>query len=153
MESIIWRGYRRVPSWSWLSKVGPIKYMDLEFEKIDWATRDFEGPFGRRKSANHKMISKDDLTTLKGQARRLNITKKDLLVRVSFDGENEYDVDKLRCMVIGRDKTDNGTNHPKQHVLIIHSFNPLEEGVYERVGVASLLSDHVSEVQSLVTIV
>ncbi len=36
---------RRVPSWSWLSKVGAIKYMDLKFKEISWATAsDFENP-------------------------------------------------------------------------------------------------------------
>jgi hypothetical protein len=153
MKPIIWRGYRRVPSWSWLSKEGPIKYMDLEFEKIDWATREFKSPFTRRASDNEEAVMLNgELWVLQGSARKFKNTRVDLLVHMFFDNEDDYDLDNLRCIVIGRDKSEHGVDDPKQHVLIIHPFNALEEEVYARVGVASLSLDQISEVQSLVTI-
>ncbi|RYP92950.1 hypothetical protein DL770_000931 [Monosporascus sp. CRB-9-2] len=142
MKRIAWPGGRRVPSWSWFSKEGPIKYMSLQFEKIDWATKEFRSPFQRQTAVGLKKPSDAredrDITALRGRARKLHLTKLEMLVRIRFDSEEEFDIDRLRCVVIGRDKIDHGTDDPKQHVLVVQPLDALEKRCYERVGVASL---------------
>ncbi len=149
---------RRVPSWSWLSKVGAIKYMDLKFKEISWATAsDFENPFSRRTTAEPEGSSRSsgngNLATLRGLARRMTINKLDMLVSIMFDDEQEHEVDKLCCVVIGRDKVEGGTEDPKHHVLVIHPTCRSSGGdVYERVGVASLRPHQLGSAGSWVSI-
>ncbi|RYO80485.1 hypothetical protein DL766_007370 [Monosporascus sp. MC13-8B] len=149
MRRIAWPPGRRVPSWSWFSKEGPIKYMSLQFEKIDWAAKQFRSPFQRQAAVGFKKPSDAredrDLTALRGRARILRLTKLEMLVGIRFDAEEEFDIDRLRCVVIGRDKADHGTDDPKQHVLVVHPLDSLEKGAYERVGVASLRPEHVGD--------
>ncbi|RYP04080.1 hypothetical protein DL765_010313 [Monosporascus sp. GIB2] len=83
MRRIAWPRGRRVPSWSWFSKEGPIKYMSLQFEKIDWATNEFKSPFQRQTAVGFKEPSDAredrDLTALQGRARILHLTKLEML--------------------------------------------------------------------------
>ncbi|KAI1087189.1 hypothetical protein F5B19DRAFT_476469 [Rostrohypoxylon terebratum] len=147
MKRISWPRDRPVPSWSWVSKEGPIKYMNLQFEKIDWATKEFKNPFKSRNAVsfeNQSSLKRNrDLSVLRGQARELRLTKLDMLVRISFDTEEEFDVENLRCVVIGRDKANSSPDDLKQHVLIVHPLDLTEKSTYERVGVASLRLAHV----------
>ncbi|XXH02380.1 hypothetical protein Hte_008755 [Hypoxylon texense] len=156
MKRIAWPGGRHVPTWSWFSKEGPIKYMKLEFEKIDWATKEFKRPFPRHAAARPKNPTDGqgdiDLTALRGVARKLHLTKLEMLVRIIFDAGEEFEIENLRCVVIGRDKVGSGTDEPKQHVLVIHPLNVPGKETYERVGVASLRPAHVGEDGSWVTI-
>lgn len=146
MGRIAWPSGRHVPSWSWFSKEGPIKYMNLQFEKIEWATKEFKSPFQRHPTATFEYpieAHKDEnFGIIQGRARKVNLTKLEMLVRIVFDAEEEFDVENLRCVVIGRDKRDNGVDEPKQHVLVVH---PLNEIAYERVGVASLRPAHLGD--------
>jgi hypothetical protein len=148
---------RRVPSWSWFSKEGPIKYMELKFKEIDWATEDFENPFDRQLAAEPEKCSGfgdgGDLATLRGLARRMTITKWDMLNYIIFDEEGEFKIDDLRCVVIGGDKFESGVEISKYHVLIIQRVrSALETDIYERVGVASLKPVYVESKGSWVRI-
>ncbi|RYP78241.1 hypothetical protein DL771_000718 [Monosporascus sp. 5C6A] len=156
MKRIAWPGGRRVPSWSWFSKEGPIEYMSLQFEKIDWATKEFISPFQSQTAVGSKKPSgaqeDRDLTALRGQARKLQLTELEMLVHIRFDSEEEFDTGSLRCVVIGRDKIDHGTDDPKQHVLVVQPLDALEKRCYERVGVASLRFEHVGNEGPWITI-
>ncbi|RYP27078.1 hypothetical protein DL768_011347 [Monosporascus sp. mg162] len=156
MKRIAWPGGRRVPSWSWFSREGPIKYMSLQFEKIDWATKEFRSPFPRQTAVGFKKPSgaqeNRDLTALRGRARKLHLTKLEMLVRIRFDSGEEFDIESLRCVVIGRDKIDYGTDDPKQHILVVQPLDALEKGCYERIGVASLRLEHVGDEGPWITI-
>lgn len=149
MKPIVWPGGRRVPSWSWFSKEGPIKYMNLQFEKIDWETKGLRSPFQHQTVASFKKLSNPlengKLTALGGRARKLQLTKLEMLTRISFDAKEEFDVADLRCVVVGRDKASNDVGRLKQHVLIVHPLDGLEKGAYERVGVASLVLAHMGD--------
>ncbi|KAI8966787.1 hypothetical protein F5Y11DRAFT_361831 [Daldinia sp. FL1419] len=153
MRRITWPSGLHAPSWSWFSKEGPIKYMNLQFEKIEWATKDFKSPFRRHPSVTfeHPLETQgvEGLGIIDGWARKLNLTKLDMLVRITFDTKEEFNVENLRCVVIGRDKEDNGMDELKQHVLVVH---PLNETTYERVGVASLRPEHLGDDGSWITI-
>ena len=140
---------RRVPSWSWFSKEGPIKYMELKFKEIEWATTgDFENPFARALAAEPEKSSGSgfggELATLRGLARRMTMTRRHKLNYIIFDEEGDFEIDDLRCVVIGRDKGKSGEENLKYHVLIIqHVRSVLGVDIYERVGVASLRPLHV----------
>ncbi|KAI0908557.1 heterokaryon incompatibility protein-domain-containing protein [Ustulina deusta] len=131
----------RVPTWSWFSKVGAIQYLDLKFEQIDWAVTDFSNPFKRSVSSSPD----EEKSMLRGCARKLIMTEFDMLVSVTFDESQDFEVGKLRCVLVGCDRRENAAGRMRYHVLIIHEISgPSGEGVYERVGVASLKPTHVA---------
>ncbi|KAI1761141.1 hypothetical protein GGR53DRAFT_522602 [Hypoxylon sp. FL1150] len=156
MKRIDWRDGRPVPSWSWLSKEGSIKYMDLQYSKVDWATEEYSNPISRQATTIGFKPSDGqddkDLPPLRGRARRLLGEEFDMRTRTTFDASEEFDFKKLRCVVVGRDNINNGTEELKQHVLIIYPFDGLRKEKYERVGVASLKEEHVGEEDAWVTI-
>ncbi|TGJ87810.1 hypothetical protein E0Z10_g981 [Xylaria hypoxylon] len=126
----------RVPTWSWFSKVGAIKYLDLKFQETNWAAEDFINPF--RRSASFSL-------------GRASAEKENFYV--TFDEGQDFEVIGLRCVLIGRDKIEGGLENMKYHVLIIHVVSGLSgEDVYERVGVASLKPEHVASEGSWVDI-
>jgi hypothetical protein len=153
----------RLPSWSWFSKDGAIQYLPLKFTQIDWATRDFENPFdhllggqNEKDDLNRARSSSPDpsnrlLRILRGLARKLHMTQYDLLLYVPFDLDGEFPLDQLQCVVIGRDKVGvSNAGDPKHHVLVIRPTTVVDEDgetrmVYERVGVASLRPEHISD--------
>jgi hypothetical protein len=146
MKPIIQPPDRRVPSWSFFSKEGAIKYLKLKFDQIVWANEDFRNPFSRN--------STGDMATLYGLARRLNMSKQDMLNYVMLDERREFEVEDLRCIVIGRDKLDGRTDNPEYHVLIVHrTGSNLEPDIYERVGVASLIPEKVYQGGSWIRVV
>ncbi|TRX89299.1 hypothetical protein FHL15_009736 [Xylaria flabelliformis] len=122
--------HRRAPTWSWFSKMGAIKYLELKFQEIDWATtRDFINPFKSPPSSKLADTIGVDMT-LKGQARKLKLPMIEL-VRYTILDENkdeDADVDELRCVVIGRDKAWNNLGDMKFHALIIRGVKNGAEG-------------------------
>ena len=131
--------------------------MEIKFTEVNWATEDFESPFARPLAAELEKSSVSrigrDLATVCGLARRLTMSKLDILVYIIFDEEHEFKVNDLRCVVIGRDKMET-VKDQRYHVLIIHQVgNPPGTDVYERVGVASLKSVQVGSEESWVSIV
>ncbi|CAJ2513010.1 Uu.00g011290.m01.CDS01 [Anthostomella pinea] len=132
------------PTWSFFSKEGAIKYLELKFQEVDWATNDFDNPFYQRCTG---------VIVLSGLARGLKIAKFQMLVSISFDEHQEFEVEDLKCVVIGRDKINSGTENGKYHVLVIHQVNSaVGADIYERVGVASLKPEHVEGTGQRVTI-
>ncbi|GKT64308.1 heterokaryon incompatibility protein [Colletotrichum tofieldiae] len=135
---------RHVPSWSWFSKGGKIQYMHLSFNKIDWMNDNFENPFDRQRDVPSGCRRREDSVVLRGLARGMKISDKELFERVIFDENNELKTKDLRAVVIGRDKDEGtahtGLNSPRIHVLVVReSTSDYSERIYKRVGVASLL--------------
>ncbi|KAH9895470.1 hypothetical protein F4778DRAFT_794365 [Xylariomycetidae sp. FL2044] len=83
-----------VPSWSWFGKQGPIKYMSYQFDWISWTTNEFENPFRKTKRKDPEDFGK--LSILRGHAKKLNITKAEMIVLVTFDTTQEYEPGRLR---------------------------------------------------------
>ncbi|KAF9873488.1 heterokaryon incompatibility protein [Colletotrichum karsti] len=135
-----------VPTWSWFSKSGKIQYMNLEFDKIEWMTGDFESPFSRHPDmlSGASYYGRDeDHTILRGVARRMHISEEQISSQAVFDRKNELKSEDLRVVIVGRDKE--GLD-AKAHVLVIcKSQNDSRDIRYERVGVASLPGAQVSE--------
>lgn len=141
MVRIIQPAGHQVPSWSWFSKTGTIRYMKLKFKGVEWATTDFENPFecfGDVKQGYYEPHVRRDLAVLRGYGRRMIISQRDMLLLARFDGIPEFKVQDLLCVVIGRDKLTSGGSS-KRHVILIHQESNADgEELYERVGVASL---------------
>ncbi|KAI5921040.1 heterokaryon incompatibility protein-domain-containing protein [Camillea tinctor] len=151
MKCIAWPPGRHVPTWSWLSKAGAIKYMELKFEMIDW-TKDFISPFNREGVLDKSQSS--DLSTFRGYVRKLNISNLQMLVQIIFDLEQKFQVSDLRCVVIGKDKVDTNPENPKWHALVLsHNKYAHQKDVWERVGVASLRPDQVDNIGTWVDVV
>lgn len=142
MKSIEYPVHRYVPSWSWLSRLGPIKYMDLGFEQIHWAFDDLEGPFphqtkGRNLESLLPQKAKTASRTFAGVARKMHVAKSEMN-RVVLDDSSEFHPGEFHCVVIGRDKSKMLEGHPVIYALAIRAAgNPLY-GQFERVGVATL---------------
>jgi hypothetical protein len=155
MKHIASKGAHPVPSWSWFSKEGSIKYMNLEFEKIEWVTKDLRGPFkhkGNSPRPSYTSEINERPNGFMGLSRRLVLKKLELLVRISFDVEDEFDIEDLRCIVVGRDKAKVNGPQAQVHVLIVHPLNPSDSIAYKRVGVASLMAAHVGDEVSWVSV-
>ncbi|KAH8201080.1 hypothetical protein TruAng_004776 [Truncatella angustata] len=149
MEPIVWAPGHHVPSWSWLSKLGAIKYMKLDFKKIEWATGDFKNPLVHGSPAWNGQ--KEENGVLPGLARPLLLVEVCHLV-ITFDVRDDYDFEKLRCVVVGRDKMDTWTDDQKHYALIIYPRSDINGLVYERVGVATLKASHIGDGESWVNI-
>lgn len=158
MTRIVLPAGRPMPSWSFFSKEGAIKYLELEFSEIDWATEDFENPLTRQlapmseKSA--RLGNGGDWSTLRGLARKIIMSQKDVKYYIIFDEEGEFQIADLRCVVFGRDRAKSLARDLKYHVLVIQKArNTFEADIYKRVGVASLKPVHVASEGSWVRII
>ncbi len=142
---------RHVPSWSWMAYQGRIKYMDIPFDGADWTT-DLQSPFKAGTNDWDKRHWEPDASTratdLLASARRLTINRLDMLTRVVFDEPREYDVETLRCIIVGKQKKGEQVDDPIHWVLIIRSVLKRNSSglyaLYERVGVGYLLASHIS---------
>ncbi len=138
---------RHVPSWSWMAYHGGINYMKIPFDGVVW-TKDLKSPFKAGTNDWDKRHWEPDASTratdLLGVARRLSISRVDMLTRLFFDERKEYDMDTLRCIVVGKEKTEVATGEPVHWVLVINPIIVVESyELYERVGVGYLLSSHI----------
>jgi hypothetical protein len=149
MTPIAWPDDQRVPTWSWMCKSGAIKYIHLEFGKIEW-TADFKSPFlpNPPGGSNHEIQQ----TIIRGLARKLILSKSELVARVNIDDGREYQADELRGVIVGKDKLGSDTGDAKHYVLVIRRTVRSPENAYERVGVASLKAGNLSNKGSWVSI-
>ncbi|RSM02827.1 hypothetical protein CEP52_007735 [Fusarium oligoseptatum] len=129
---------RPPPSWSWMAYQGPITYMEVPFDQVDW-TNDcvFPSDFEITKDAREP--------ALKVLARDLTLTRLDFLHRVKLDQQAEIQASDLRGIVLGKDKH-RESREPMNYVLLITlAGDELEgKGVYVRAGVAWLLEHNIA---------
>lgn len=152
MEPIPWPSGHRVPSWSWLSKRGPIKYLDLVFERVDWSDDEFEKPLPRQRAlGTDEKERQEDTTVLRGQAKLLLLTEDDRKL-ITFDTKDNYDLDRLRCLVVGRDQSHPWEKSTNVYTIIIHPRSELDDQDYERVGMAILKRSHIRNDENWVNI-
>ncbi|KAK8091250.1 hypothetical protein PG994_000755 [Apiospora phragmitis] len=158
MTQIAWPSDHSVPSWSWVSKLGPISYLPLEFEKVAWAVGHvFDNPlkslgklYGDGGSPRAKAKSEKE-AVLHCYVKRL-LTLTEAQERIKFDIEGTYDFEKLHCMEVGRDKPGAFNDEPNLYVLVVYPSNDRDRGAYERVGVATLKESELDSEESWVDI-
>lgn len=137
MTPITWPSSHPVPSWSWLSKAGPIKYPEIEFAEIEWAGSNFLNPLkGREEERDQKV------RVLLGKASSLSL-KEDDRACITFDTRDDYNLDQLCGVILGRDKPKLSGEEPNVYALIIHPKSDSGNREYERVGVASVKDFHI----------
>lgn len=139
-----------VPSWSWMAYEGAISFLDLPFGDIDWtANVDLRSPYSQstssRASRGRMSSSRDGhRTELRVVARPFDMIAAPYASKSSnivWDDPTATH-DRLRCVVIGRLASENGTPSQKHWVLIVRE---LRAGLYERVGAGSLPRHEISQ--------
>jgi len=131
--------------------------MDLKFKRIDWMTREFRNVFSNQKGPRTPRRSSlrfpECTSVLHGIAKRMDITRAEMMANTIFDDDTDYKVEDIRCVIIGHDKAKYVLEDPKYHVLVItKGIGQAERQVYERVGVASLRPTQVADTGSWVKI-
>jgi hypothetical protein len=125
------------PSWSWMSVMGKITYLDVPFGKINW-TGDVANPF-------NEYYHKDEVPWdggLQVKARELAIGEDTLKSRVRTDRiYSKMNPKEFICAVVGTSKLTNDDGTTDQYVLLLRHMSPL--CVYERCGVGILLDIHI----------
>jgi hypothetical protein len=140
---------RRVPSWSWMAYTGAIKYVDAPFNGVEWNTDDLKDPFGSAPLRHSAKISKGQpVAELEAIARRFDakmFTAFEREKRCIFDVEPIEDLASVRCVVLGKNKQEGDQDRTSYALIIKPSLPGQLDGPWERVGVVSLLSFHLSE--------
>ncbi|KAK8129202.1 heterokaryon incompatibility protein [Apiospora kogelbergensis] len=156
MTPIHWPKDHYVPSWSWLSKLGPISFMELRFERINWDNNDIRNPLrNSRVSAlcqSEEEVTQPDEGLLRGRASKLRLAEEDRK-QLIFDVREDYELERLRCVVVGKDKnTDTRVGELNYYALVINPRDGSDDKVYERVGVVALRANQIGEKESWVDI-
>ncbi|KAM6516334.1 hypothetical protein FALCPG4_014517 [Fusarium falciforme] len=138
LSRIPFKKSRLIPSWSWMAYRGPITYMEVPFDQVDWTT-DCVFPSDSEISMNFRGPA------LKALARDLTLTRLDFLHRAKLDQQAEIQASDLRGVVLGKDKR-RESREPMHYVLLITPSGDHIEGrkVYVRVGVAWLLEHNIA---------
>jgi hypothetical protein len=122
---------------------------ELRFEKTDWATGDFKNPFAVLEGT----ADETKIVSFLGLARRMHVSKLAISVYIKFDDDGYFEMNGLRCVVVGRENVEKGQLSPSNHVLIINqSQDAVGDLIWERVGVASLSSSVIENNGTWVTI-
>lgn len=117
---------------------GPITYMQVPFDQVDWTT-DCVFPSDSEISTNVGGPA------LKVRARNLTLTRLDFLHRVKLDQDFNIKASDLRGVVLGKDKP-RESREPMHYVLLITLSRDQLEGrkVHVRAGVAWLLEHNIA---------
>lgn len=132
---------QRVPSWSWMSYIGVIEYLHIPFGETTW-WQDI-----KLESRNSSLRPTDPhgVPELKVATARMTVSGIDLQRTIVRDNEDEYiDEASLRCVVVGKGMKKSKTNTESIYYVLV--VKPSRDGSdsYERVGIGSLFSHHIS---------
>lgn len=134
---------RNVPSWSWMAYKGPISYVQAPFDLVDW-TRDYVSPFSTLSGLKqHWEVNNGGPSSFRGTARKLFMDTEEATEKIRFDQSNDYAIQDLRCIVIGKDKPDTPKGYVEHYVLVIMAFPSDDTERFVRVGVGKLLAGHI----------
>jgi len=125
---------RAVPSWSWMAYHGPIQYMNVPTQGVEWLGRlvtiskPCKDHHGSRNTALQVVVNKLSHKELDNESWRLRL-----------DDPGSLDTQDLMCVMVGRhaDKERDSTEY--YAILVIPRF----QGGYQRVGIGSLERRHV----------
>lgn len=143
---------REVPTWSWMCYLGKITYLDPPFDKVEWS-QDVDFPFiPSYYDLKKKYWTTDELGYLLPlTALARNFCFGEARERIIFDTDENHELSRLRCVVVGKDKDWELGGNRLHYVLIIkmeseaniwgHANN---RGPYcVRVGVGSMEARHI----------
>lgn len=147
---------KAVPSWSWMAYNGPIDYLDMPFDMVDW-TKDYVSPLGDTMESDKTDTSRQSKgaatsPVLKSaQARRLLAgAELSALHHLVFDRQElaPDQINHISCIVFGKKKS-NPDQAPSSiadavnYVLIIEPWREKGENAYRRAGVGTLPGERI----------
>ncbi|KAJ4246832.1 hypothetical protein NW762_013384 [Fusarium torreyae] len=133
LVQILYPDDQAVPTWSWMSLMGRISYLDVPFGKVNW-TGDVENPFSSQNDNSWD-------GRLQAKAHELSIDEDELKIRMVPDlTYNKLSMESIKCVVVGTGKMANKDGKTDQYVLMIHERSP---GIYTRIGVGTFLDIHI----------
>jgi hypothetical protein len=120
---------RRAPSWSWMSYVGGIDYLDTVGGSVTW-----------EKSTSWD--TENGGMTLKGYAREFDIPSNTPAAdaRIAWDDSKDKEDGALKCMVVGTEKLGDNLLAKKHYVLIVQQDSGSDnDNIYQRVAIGEIL--------------
>ncbi|KAL1877486.1 hypothetical protein Daus18300_002473 [Diaporthe australafricana] len=139
LDKIKYNSDSSVPSWSWMAYYVRIGFLEIPFHGVEW-TGNIKTP--TVSDSDHKRWD----GRLQVEASDLVITRSELVKKALLDGQNHESAKTCwSCVVVGKGKAPTEGNEVEYYVLLIRPVESKEsDGLYIRVGVASLLSRDVS---------
>ncbi|KAJ4305479.1 hypothetical protein N0V90_001010 [Kalmusia sp. IMI 367209] len=123
----------RIPSWSWMTYEGGIKYMDVSFDKVLWNT-DLMSPFTSAvldapKESKEEQLPLYILTRIK----KIGKSQDDKDIRMILDEPSRKFTAPIECVIIGSRKESNPEEETWLHyVLLVTQVSEDVTDVYER---------------------
>lgn len=138
MEKIQFRSessIMRVPSWSWMSYEGAIDYLDAPLNQVAWEVQEIQSPWALKISQQFSWHTADrpGNTTLTAVARGFSDTEEGEII---YDRGHSPATQELKCVVIGRSKSEEASDLKTHYVLVIDKQG---NAGWERVGVGKLM--------------
>ncbi|KAL1609182.1 hypothetical protein SLS59_001546 [Nothophoma quercina] len=122
-----------VPTWSWMAVMGPIKYVDIAFDTVEWSN-DLQSYSG---SASHTQGRPEQyLEALWAISRPFETETEDI---VRFDRSDHRLDTNMHCVVLGTEKAESSEVPEKHYGLLVESDN--ERNTYRRIGVATFMRE------------
>jgi hypothetical protein len=122
---------RQVPSWSWMAVMGPIRFVNVPFDAVEWYT-DLESPFGEHDSSQQNIATNKSLWAVGGTARDFIADKAD---DIALDRTMAVLLPRgIKCLVLGTGVDQIGKLHKHYGLLVV---NTGADNLYERIGVAT----------------
>lgn len=138
-----------VPSWSWMAYTGAIKYVDAPFNGVQWNTDGLKSPFASGPLRHSTNINKGKpIAELEAVAHQFNtgtFSRFERLKRCVFDTDSFDDLAPLQCVVLGKDKAGSEQDRTIYALVIKPTLPETPDGIWKRVGIACILSSHLSE--------
>lgn len=131
MRKIVYPKNRRVPSWSWMAYDGIIDYSEIPTKEVEWSS-DVQLSFGQGQNP-----------TFRGLVVEFNIFEIGREKwRLVLDVKDDVDIQKLRCVILGRQILSYHVPDQKYYVLLVFPSSYPYVG-YERVGMAIVQKRHL----------
>ncbi|KAK3377024.1 hypothetical protein B0T24DRAFT_677879 [Lasiosphaeria ovina] len=139
----------RVPTWSWMKVMGPIKYFPIDMGTVDWSGEDvLASPF-KGKPPGFVRVQRPEELHIAAVASGVDpaaytaTDKKNMFVLDCVHSPAE--VEGLMCVVVGKQKKTYSTIQQMHYVLLVAPRRPGDAGCreYERVGVARIEQKYV----------
>jgi hypothetical protein len=127
---------------------GAICYLDIPLGKAHW-NYNMRSPFTTERSGSSGHFWQIDIgcpqLELKAEAQKFLLLRSNMLRRrLIFDTALETDLQDLRCVVVGREKSTFAGEKQKHYVLVIRNCPSGEPNAFERVGVGVIERMHIA---------
>ncbi|CZR70242.1 uncharacterized protein PAC_20143 [Phialocephala subalpina] len=137
MRKIEYPKARPVPSWSWMAYDGNITYADIPTKEVEWSS-DVELLLinGRDENAT----ASPELKALVIGINIIEIAREKW--QLILDVKDDVDIQKLRCVLLGRETSNYHGADRKYYVLLVFPLS-WPNVAYERIGVATVQQRHL----------